>query len=32
PGMGVDEAYMVVANEMSRTLTLLRRKNSVNTW
>ncbi|MFZ5640465.1 MAG: methylaspartate ammonia-lyase [Bacillota bacterium] len=30
PGMGVDEAYMVVANEMSRTLALLRRKNSVH--
>lgn len=26
PGMGVDEAYMVVANEMSRTLALLKRK------
>lgn len=25
PGMGVDEGYMVVANEMSRTLALLRR-------
>jgi len=29
PGMGVDEAYMVVANEMSRTLALLARKNTI---
>lgn len=31
PGMGVDEGYMVVANEMSRTLALLRRNNKVRT-
>lgn len=30
PGMGVDEGYMVVANEMSRTLSLLRRRNRVS--
>lgn len=29
PGMGVDEGYMVVANEMSRTLALLRRRDKV---
>ena len=28
PGMGVDEGYMIVHNEMSRTLTILRYKES----
>ncbi len=30
PGMGVDEGYMIVQNEMSRTLALLKRKYGVS--
>lgn len=30
PGMGVDEGYMIVENEMSRTLALLKRKYGSN--